>query len=131
MKKPRQAMTPAERPPAAPGHRSGAVARMLGMPVATLRVWERRYGLTQAALSPGGQRLYSAADVQRLALLRQLADRGHAIGRLAPLGLAQLRRVAATHADAQSVALAGRPRPETPTHAAHAARPWRLALVGA
>ncbi|MEY2896801.1 MAG: hypothetical protein RL669_1070, partial [Pseudomonadota bacterium] len=32
-------------------YRSGAVARVLHMPVATLRVWERRYGLTQSALS--------------------------------------------------------------------------------
>ena len=39
-------------------HRSGAVAHMLRMPVATLRVWARRYGLTQPALSPSGQRLY-------------------------------------------------------------------------
>ena len=66
-------------------HRSGAVARMLRMPVATLRVWERRYGLTQPGLSPGGQRLYSAEDVRRLALVKQLTDLGHAIGSLAPL----------------------------------------------
>ena len=32
---------------AAAQRRSGAVARMLHMPVATLRVCERRYGLTQ------------------------------------------------------------------------------------
>ena len=54
-------------------HRSGAVARMLRMPVATLRVWERRYGLAQPVLSPGGQRLYSADDVRRLALIKQLS----------------------------------------------------------
>ncbi|MCY7314557.1 MAG: MerR family transcriptional regulator, partial [Rubrivivax sp.] len=81
-------------------HRSGAVARMLRMPVATLRVWERRYRLTQPALSPSGQRLYSAGDVQRLALLKQLTDLGHAIGSLAPLDMRQLQQVAATHAQA-------------------------------
>ena len=53
-----------------PQYRSGAVARMVRMPVTTLRVWERRYQLTQAALSPSGQRLYSAADLQRLALIK-------------------------------------------------------------
>ncbi|MCY7312929.1 MAG: MerR family transcriptional regulator, partial [Pseudoxanthomonas sp.] len=79
-------------------HRSGAVARMLRMPVATLRVWERRYALTQPELSPGGQRLYSADDVRRLALIKQLTDLGHAIGSLASLDMAHLQRVSATHA---------------------------------
>lgn len=81
-------------------HRSGAVARMLRMPVATLRNWERRYALTQPALSPSGQRLYSADDVRRLALIKQLTDLGHAIGSLAALDMAQLQQVAATHATA-------------------------------
>ena len=80
------------KPSSAPGkvdsaarHRSGAVARMLRMPVATLRVWERRYGVTQPVLSAGGQRLYSADDVRRLVLLKRLTDLGHAIGTVARL----------------------------------------------
>lgn len=80
-------------------HRIGAVARMLRMPVATLRVWERRYVLTQTEPSPSGQRLYSDDDVKRLTLIRQLTDFGHAIGTVAPLDMVQLRRVAATHAN--------------------------------
>mgnify|MGYP001224253357 FL=1 len=79
-------------------HRSGAVARMLRMPVATLRVWERRYQLTDGQRSASGQRLYSADEVRRLALIRQLADLGHAIGQLAPLEMAQLQQLAGTHA---------------------------------
>jgi MerR family transcriptional regulator, light-induced transcriptional regulator len=82
----------------APRYRSGAVAKMLRMPVATLRVWERRYQVSQPQLSPSGQRLYSAAQVQRLAQLKQLTDLGHAIGSLARLDLAQLREVVDTHA---------------------------------
>jgi MerR family transcriptional regulator, light-induced transcriptional regulator len=81
-----------------PRYRSGAVARMLRMPVATLRVWERRYQVSQPQLSPSGQRLYSAAQVQRLAQLKQLTDLGHAIGSLAKLDLPQLRQVVDTHA---------------------------------
>ncbi|MGY0193865.1 MerR family transcriptional regulator [Leptothrix sp. BB-4] len=106
---------PPSDPPVANGtwHRSGAVARMLRMPVATLRVWERRYGLTQPALSPSGQRLYGADDVRRLALIKQLTDLGHAIGSLAGLDMAQLQQVAATHART----LAGRQaEPPVPTH---------------
>ena len=83
-----------------PRHRSGAVARMVRMPVATLRVWERRYAVARPALSPTGQRLYSAADVQRLALLKRLTDLGHAIGGLAALNMVQLQAVATTHAGA-------------------------------
>lgn len=79
-------------------HRSGAVARMLGIPVATLRNWERRYALTQTATSPSGQRLYSTDDVRRLTLVKQLNDLGHAIGQLAALDMAQLQQVASTHA---------------------------------
>lgn len=79
-------------------HRSGAVARMLRMPVATLRVWERRYHLTDSPRSPSGQRLYTADEVRRLALIRQLVDRGHAIGQLAPLDMAQLQQLASRHA---------------------------------
>lgn len=87
-----------------PRYRSGAVARMLRMPVATLRVWERRYRVSQPQLSPSGQRLYSAAQVQRLALLKQLSDLGHAIGSLARLDMAQLQQVATTHARTRSQA---------------------------
>ncbi len=109
-------------------HRSGVVARMLRMPVATLRVWERRYGLTQPELTPSGQRLYSADDVRRLALVKQLTDLGHAIGSLAALDMQQLQRVAATHA----LALAATQSSER-SDAAHAPpmRAWRLAVIGA
>ncbi len=113
-----------------PRHRSGAVARMVRMPVATLRVWERRYAVAQPALSPSGQRLYSAADVQRLALLKRLSDLGHAIGGLAGLDMAQLQAVAATHAG-------GLPAPRPQPSAAHgkrqaaSSRAWHLVVVGA
>lgn len=108
-------------------HRSGAVARMLGMPVATLRVWERRYAVTQAALSPSGQRLYAAGDVERLALIKQLTDQGHAIGSLASLRLEELQRVAATHADAWATT---QPRGGAARTASAPDRPWRLLVVG-
>jgi len=107
-------------------HRSGAVARMLRMPVATLRVWERRYGVTQPALSPSGQRLYSGDDVRRLALLKQLTDLGHAIGSLAGLDMAQLQQVASTHASV----LAARAPLEPVLDAAPTTQPWRVAVIG-
>jgi DNA-binding transcriptional MerR regulator len=71
--------------PDEPRYRSGAAARMAQMPPSTLRIWERRYGVINPAKSPSGQRLYSRRDVRRLALLKTLAGRGHAIGTIAML----------------------------------------------
>lgn len=108
-------------------HRSGAVARMLHMPVATLRVWERRYGVTQPELTASGQRLYSGDDVRRLALLKQLTDLGHAIGSLARLDMQQLQQVAGRHASV----LAARTLPDQGLAEPSALRPWRVAVIGA
>lgn len=107
--------------------RSGTEARMPHMPAVKLCVWGRRYGLTQPALSPGGQRFYSADDVRRLALLKQLTDLGHAIGSLAALNMSQLQRVAATHIDA----LVATKRSERTDAAQVPIRAWRLAVIGA
>ena len=49
----------------------GAVAEMLGVPAATLRTWQERYGVVQPERSPAGHRLYSR---DQLAELRFLAD---------------------------------------------------------
>jgi DNA-binding transcriptional MerR regulator len=44
----------------------GAVARMLEIPVATIRNWEERYATILPERSPGGHRLYSRDDVEQL-----------------------------------------------------------------
>ena len=75
--------------------RSGTAARLSGVPVATLRVWERRYGVVAAPKTATGQRLYSGHDVQRLRLIKQLTERGHAIGTIAALALPALEALAA------------------------------------
>jgi DNA-binding transcriptional MerR regulator len=99
---------------------------MLRMPVATLRVWERRYGVTQPMLSSSGQRLYSADDVRRLALLKQLTDLGHAIGSLARLDMQQLQQVASTHASVLAARHTEDPAQDKPAPA----HPWRVAVIG-
>jgi hypothetical protein len=75
-------------------YRSGAAARLAGLPVETLRVWERRYDLSDTRRSAHGQRLYSTDQVQRLKLLKQLVDQGHPIGQLATLPTGRLRELA-------------------------------------
>ena len=89
--------------PLIPRLRSGAAARLSGLPVATLRVWERRYGVVTPPKSGAGQRLYSTADVLRLKLLRQLTQRGHGIGTIAALDLEQLRSLAGCTPDTTSI----------------------------
>jgi DNA-binding transcriptional MerR regulator len=79
-------------------YRSGAAARLAGLPVETLRIWERRYSLSEAERSEHGQRLYSAEQVARLSLLKQLVDQGHAIGVLAGLAREQLQAMLAANA---------------------------------
>ena len=73
--------------------RSGAVARMVGMPVATLRVWEQRYRAVQPATAASGHRLYSVADIERVTVLRRLTEQGHAIGLLAALDTEPMRQL--------------------------------------
>ncbi|MBC3872211.1 MerR family transcriptional regulator [Undibacterium flavidum] len=71
-------------------YRSGAAARLSGVPVETLRVWERRYSVTDPNRSERGQRQYSFEDVRRLGLIKQLVDAGNSIGAVAHLDLQQL-----------------------------------------
>jgi hypothetical protein len=47
-----------------------AVARKLGIAPATLRTWDRRYGIGPADHTPGRYRRYSADDLARLELMR-------------------------------------------------------------
>ena len=90
-------------------YRSGAAARLAGLPVETLRIWERRYSLSDAERSEHGQRLYSAEQVARLGLLKQLVDQGHAIGVLAGLAREQLQAMLGAGAGAGDARLASGP----------------------
>jgi len=54
----------------------GAVARMLAVRVATIRNWEERYATVVPERSAGGQRLYSADDVERLRYVASQIARG-------------------------------------------------------
>lgn len=95
--------------------RSGVAARLAGLAVETLRVWERRYAVSETHRSEHGQRLYSAAQVRRLSLLKQLVDQGNPIGTIAALPVDQLEALIAASAPAP----AAQPRP------------LRVAVVGA
>lgn len=87
-------------------YRSGVAARLAGLPVETLRVWERRYALSDTQRSAHGQRLYTAEQVRRLGLLKQLVDLGHPIGVLTGLPVERLEEMIAPNA-ARSAEVSG------------------------
>ncbi len=54
----------------------GAVAGMVGVPPATLRTWEERYGVVSPSRTESGQRLYSRAEVEQLRFVAAEIERG-------------------------------------------------------
>lgn len=65
-----------------------AVARRLGIAPATLRTWDRRYGLGPQDHSAGTHRRYSEADLSRLLVMRRLIAGGISPGDAAQSALA-------------------------------------------
>ncbi len=59
-----------------PIYNIGVVSRMTGIPVATLRVWERRYQFPSAGRTAGGHRLYSEQELARLRWVKSTIDEG-------------------------------------------------------
>ena len=59
-------------------YRIQAVAEMTGIPAATLRAWERRYGVPSPMRTESAYRLYSEADVDVIRKLRELTESGMA-----------------------------------------------------
>jgi DNA-binding transcriptional MerR regulator len=63
-----------------PLYNIGIVSRMTGIPVATLRIWERRYGFPHSTRTPGGHRLVSEREVIRLRWVKARVDEGMQTG---------------------------------------------------
>jgi DNA-binding transcriptional MerR regulator len=80
-------------PTEARSYRIGDVARYVGVSTHALRAWERRYGTVDPQRTPGGSRLYDAAQIDRLKTLKQLTDYGHSIGEVARMSLEELKRL--------------------------------------
>ncbi len=94
------------------GHPIAVVAERTGLSRDVLRVWERRYAAVEPERTPGGQRLYSDAQVDRFLLLAAATKHGRGIKTVATLPTAELERlVAADQAH----------RPAPPAHADEAA----------
>ena len=75
-------------PDARPGYlRIGELAKRTGVSPELLRAWEQRYGLLQPTRTPGGFRLYSAADEARVQGMQSLVAGGLAAAQAARLVL--------------------------------------------
>lgn len=96
-------------------YRIAAVARSTGISVATIRIWEHRYGVVEPLRSAKNNRLYSRSDIERLSLLKSAVDEGHAIGTIAALSNDQIL---------------ARLRGSAPLSASEA-RSWRVIVAGA
>jgi len=72
-------MTASTPPPTKPAQllSIGALARAVGVPVETLRTWERRYGVPSPERTGSGHRRYSLETLERLQLVRAALRSGH------------------------------------------------------
>src|SRR5690348_1279280 len=68
-----------------PRFRIGQLAARTGVPPERLRKWEARYGLLGPERSPGGFRVYSLDDEQRVRLMERHLSRGYAASEAAVL----------------------------------------------
>lgn len=55
----------------------GALSRATGIPIETLRTWERRYGFPIPERKPSGHRVYPLSSVPRLRRIAEALGRGH------------------------------------------------------
>ena len=69
--------------------RIGQLSRRVGVPVESLRAWERRYALLEPSRTQGGFRLYGEDDVARVLAMRANLDRGLSAAEAAQLALAE------------------------------------------
>jgi len=106
-----------------------SVARRLGVAAATLRTWDRRYGLGPSSHVAGAHRRYTGEDVDRLLLMRELTLDGVAPAEAARTALA------AGQDELRSRALAAEDLHDDPEvvssgHAPAATRPVLRAIAG-
>ncbi len=82
--------------------RIGEFARRVGVSTDLLRAWERRYGLLQPVRSPGGFRLYTSDDAERVGRMRDGLDQGLSAAQAAQAALQTGRPSAGLVDDAAS-----------------------------
>lgn len=95
----------------------GAIARLTGLSVHNLRVWEKRHNAVETSRSDSGRRIYDEQALERLRLLKGCVDNGFSIGSIAAQSDDDLRALLADFDDA-------------PQHTTAPTQGLRAALVG-
>lgn len=108
--------------------RIGEFARRVGVNPELLRAWERRYGVLQPVRTPGGFRLYTAADATRVERMRQALGEGLSASEAARVALEEQRPAVGLLEDAAGRLLASIEAYDEP--AAHAVLDQSLAAFG-
>ena len=75
----------------------GALSAATGIPVATIRTWERRYGFPVAERKPSGHRVYPVSTVSRLRLIADVLARGHRAAEVVAASERELESLLAAH----------------------------------
>jgi len=94
-----------EKQDGADGLSIAAVERETGISKDALRIWERRYGFPLPTRNAFGERVYPAAQVGRLRMIRRLMDQGMRPGRIFALPPGELQALAAAAPPAARSAL--------------------------
>ena len=84
------------------------VSEMVGVRVATLRAWQRRYGVVTPIRSSAGYRLYRSADIAVLRRMQALVESGWSPKEASQAAVAGEARDAARHIDLRQGELRGR-----------------------
>lgn len=70
------------------------VSSRTGLPMETLRAWERRHGFPKPERRQGSnRRLYSAIDIERLVAIKSAIDRGYRVGDVISKSVSDLERL--------------------------------------
>src|SRR5580698_9195683 len=94
-----------------PDYGIGAMARRLGVAPATLRDWERRYGIGPGGRTAGGHRRYRPDDIARIEYMRRLVLDGVPPGEAARVALAAAPTPESTAESAAERAVESAPEP--------------------
>ncbi|MCS6924290.1 MAG: MerR family transcriptional regulator [Candidatus Binatia bacterium] len=91
----------------------GALSRATGIPVETLRTWERRYGFPTPERKPSGHRVYSLSSVPRLRRIAEALAQGHRAGEAVTASEADLEALLAIPPAVATSAPTALPRRDT------------------
>jgi hypothetical protein len=85
-----------------------AVSRRTGIPAATLRTWEHRYGFMRPKRSPAGYRLYGEEEIARIEQVKYLVGQGVRTGAAMRAVIEQAGNAGPTNEPQQSTEQGGR-----------------------